>query len=118
MLTLVVEDVYKVLGKSIRAARRDINLTLDDLGELTDMHGAFIGQIERNQKKASLTTVCRIADALDLRPSDLLAEMPKASKPDNEKRLLAALKGSTPSEYELILSLVRPLSRALRGLRK
>ena len=61
-----------IVGKRIRKARKAKNLTLEELAECCGLHPAYIGQLERGVKNASLYTLEKIACALELSLTDLV----------------------------------------------
>ena len=61
-----------IVGKRIRKARKSKDLTLEELAECCGLHPAYIGQLERGVKNASLYTLEKIACALELSLTDLV----------------------------------------------
>ena len=57
---------YKMMGKRIRARRRELNLTQERAAELAGVSTSFIGQIERGEKVASVETLAALSEALDM----------------------------------------------------
>lgn len=55
----------------MRDLRRSLNLSQEDLAEAADLHRTYIGMIERGEKNATLTSIDRIAKALNVKISDL-----------------------------------------------
>ena len=66
-------------GNKLRAARRAQVLSIVELAARTNLSKSLIGQIERGESGASETTIRTLAGALDLRPSELLADQDEAS---------------------------------------
>lgn len=62
---------YKMLGKNIKARRKALGLTQQELAEKMDMSLNFIGKIEVAFSKPSLETLIQIADALETTVSEL-----------------------------------------------
>ena len=62
------------LGKNIAKARKNAGMTQEQLAEILDVDTSFIGQIEAPNiyKPITLTTLFRIADALEMAPGELL----------------------------------------------
>ncbi|WP_424934326.1 helix-turn-helix domain-containing protein [Amaricoccus macauensis] len=60
-------------GKRIRAARLAANLSLTDLARLTGISTGALSLIETGKRDSRLTTLARIAEALRLAPTTLLA---------------------------------------------
>ena len=61
------------LGRALREARGDSRISQEELGLRTGVHRNYIGGIERGERNPSVTTVAKLADALDLRLSELFA---------------------------------------------
>lgn len=59
--------------RQLRAERGDLSQEAAALAASLDR--AYFGKIERGHKNPTLATVWRIADALETRPSDLLARV-------------------------------------------
>jgi transcriptional regulator with XRE-family HTH domain len=57
----------------MREFRRDRGLSQEELGYDSGLHRTYIGGIERGERNPSLTNILRIAEALGVSPSDLLA---------------------------------------------
>src|SRR4051812_7846672 len=118
-----MDGIYLRLGRSIRAKRLQLGLTLEELAELAGLHPAFIGQIERNTKKSSLRTVAACAKALGVRVDALLSD--GAVKLDGMKLdgeasapIEDVMKSHTFKERTLILSVLKHLSAELKRARK
>ena len=50
-------------------------MSQEKLAEKADLHHNYVGEIERGEKAATIDTIVKIANALKLRPLDLLAEL-------------------------------------------
>ena len=57
---------YAAMGTRIRARRRELKLTQEKLAERVGISNSFVGHIERGEKKASLETISRIGEALNM----------------------------------------------------
>ncbi len=64
------------VGRQIRLRRREHNLTLRALAVRTGLTASFLSQLERGQVSASLTSLRRIAESLNVTLLDLLDEKP------------------------------------------
>lgn len=64
---------YAELGKVIRALRREKGLSQEVLSGLAGIARTHLSMIENGTMKATIDTICKIAQAFDLRPSELLA---------------------------------------------
>jgi transcriptional regulator with XRE-family HTH domain len=67
-----VQAVYAKLGKSVRRLRRELGWTQDVLADRSGLHRAHIGEIERGETNVTLLTLKTLADALNVRITDLL----------------------------------------------
>lgn len=111
-----MKTIYHVVGESIRAERLRLGLTLEDLSELSRLHASYIGQIERNAKKASLATVAALAKALNVPVGDLFAPVLVDGDDSHAKRLEAIIRPHNQGKRELIYGVVRQLSKGLKEL--
>lgn len=59
-------------GKRLKTIRQSQSLTIVDLARMTGLNVATIGRFERRGTRPSLPTVKKIADKLNVLPSDLL----------------------------------------------
>ena len=60
------------LGSRIRVLRRERNLTLERLGELSDLSVGIVSQIERGKGNPSFATLVQLAHGLDIPVGRLL----------------------------------------------
>jgi transcriptional regulator with XRE-family HTH domain len=60
-------------GRAIRDLRRHRGISQEQLGFDSDLHRTYIGGIERGERNPSLQNILRIADALGVSASELLA---------------------------------------------
>jgi transcriptional regulator with XRE-family HTH domain len=56
------------VGERIRARRKELGMSLDELAAQTDLTASFLSLIERNLNNPSLDSLYRIAEALDVPP--------------------------------------------------
>lgn len=67
-------ETHVVLGKLIRQLRKERGMrSQEELAKQSEMHRTYVGGIERGEHDFGLMTLRRIAAALDLRASELLA---------------------------------------------
>lgn len=110
-------SIYEILGQKIRAERLSRGLTLETLGDLAQLHPAQIGQIERNQKKASLATIARLADALQIGLALLFKESRPAAPLTPVRRLNSILRPHSPANQKSLLRIFRLIAREFKGSR-
>jgi len=68
------EQLHKVIGESIRSLRKDKDLTLKQMSRRTGLSVSLLSQIERAESSASLSSLYKIAAALDVRVQSLFGE--------------------------------------------
>jgi len=61
-------------GRTVRKARRDRDLSQEALADEAGLSAKHVGEIERANKDPRLTTVLKLATALELRASDLFRQ--------------------------------------------
>jgi transcriptional regulator with XRE-family HTH domain len=59
-------------GRTVRKARRDRELSQEALADEAGLSAKHVGEIERANKDPRLTTVLKLASALELRSHELL----------------------------------------------
>ena len=65
----------KAVGKAIRNIRNKRGISQDVLSGLAGIARTHLTMIENGSKKANFETVWKIANALDMRPSELVAHI-------------------------------------------
>jgi transcriptional regulator with XRE-family HTH domain len=60
------------LGMTIRALRKRLSMSQEELATASNLHRTYIGGIERGERNVSLQNIVEIARALKVRPAKLL----------------------------------------------
>ena len=68
------EVLHKVIGENIRGLRKDKELTLKQMARRTGLSVSLLSQIERAESSASISSLYKIAKALDSRVGELFGE--------------------------------------------
>lgn len=68
------EELHRVIGETIRTRRKEKDLTLAQLARRTGLSVSLLSQIERAESSASISSLYKIAAALDARVQDLFGE--------------------------------------------
>ena len=107
-------NIYQTLARRIREERKHAGLSLEALGEKAGITGAFIAHIEAARKKPTLTTIEKIAKALDLSAADLVRDLTK--KADNVDQtyltqVARMLKGKSTKQKQAIVEVVKAASK-------
>jgi transcriptional regulator with XRE-family HTH domain len=61
------------LGLSVRDARQRVHISQEELGFRSGMHRTYVGGIERGERNPSWMNIVKLAEALSVKPSDLVA---------------------------------------------
>ena len=73
-----MSDIAKIIGQRIRKKKKKKGLSQEKLAELAGCHPAYIGQLERGEKNATLESVEKIASAMDISLSELFDKLGKS----------------------------------------
>ena len=65
-------EFEKILGEELRKIRVEKGLSQEALGFESDYHRTYISQIERGEKNVSFVAIFKIANALDIKLSELI----------------------------------------------
>ena len=65
---------YEMLGRRIRACRKNLHLTQEQLSEMAGISLSFLGHIDRGSRKASLETIVSLCNMLKVSPQILLQD--------------------------------------------
>ena len=68
------EQLYRVIGDTIRNLRKEKDLTLKQMSRRTNLSVSLLSQIERAESSASISSLYKIATALESRIQDLFGE--------------------------------------------
>ncbi|HEX7299599.1 MAG TPA: helix-turn-helix transcriptional regulator [Solirubrobacteraceae bacterium] len=65
--------ITAAVGRAVRSLREQKDLSQEELAACSNMHRTYIGGIERGERNPTITVLYRIADALQVSASALLA---------------------------------------------
>ena len=65
----------RALGENIRKHRARRGYSQERLADLSGLHRTYIGGVERGERNISVVNIVRLAKALELRASELLADV-------------------------------------------
>jgi transcriptional regulator with XRE-family HTH domain len=71
-------DPRSAFGAAVRRLRTDKKLSQEELADLAEIHRTYIGDVERGTRNIALVNMTRIANALGLPLSRVIAEMEKS----------------------------------------
>ena len=112
---------FKAIGRNIRAARMDMNLTQEDVAERLKISQLHFGRLERGDRPASLEMLALIADILETPLSALLNgcvvndrfDLKPAGAPESLGRSIAVIaNGCSPQAQRLMLELCKTVAQS------
>ena len=65
----------KILGDTIRLYRTRAGFTQEKLAERAELHHNFVGEVERGNMECSVTSLVKIAKALNVSVRDLVCDI-------------------------------------------
>ncbi len=68
------DELHITIGQRVREFRKSRSLTLKEMGRRTSLSVSLLSQIERAESSASVSSLFKIASALDVRIVDLFGE--------------------------------------------
>jgi len=83
-----MEPIYKEMGKRMRQARTQLELTQEQVSGIVEIEPPYYGQLERGKRIPSLPTLIKIAKCLKVPVSLLLAP-----KKDEKEFIYQNIKG-------------------------
>lgn len=105
---------YKAIGKRIKIARIQKDMTQEKLAEAIELSPTHLSNIERGCGKISLTTLVNIANALSVTVDDLLCDNVIKCKPQFEKDIQKLLNDCNDYEIRIVKDMISSLIQSLR----
>ena len=68
-------ELNKIFGAVLREYRDERGLSQEKLAELSELERTFISFLERGERQPSLTTIFKIAKALDISATQLVSSV-------------------------------------------
>ena len=105
---------YKAIGRRIKFARINAELTQEQLAEKVSLSVSHISNIETGTTKVSLGAIVRLANALSVTVDELLCDNLKYARPQFEKEIRQVLDNCSPYELRVVRQFVVSLVETLR----
>lgn len=106
---------YKAIGKRIKIARINADMTQEALAGKVNLSPSHMSNIETGTTKVSLTTIVNIANALSVTVDDLLCDNLVRARAQMENDIQAALDGCDDYEIRVVKGMVQSVIEALRN---
>lgn len=102
-----MSKIAKQVGARLRAYRQQRHYSQEKLAELAGVHPTYIGQLERGEKNASLETVEKVCQALEIPMSKLFENL--ETEPDCAAQCYALILQQPVAEQRQLLELIRQI---------
>jgi len=112
-----MDDLLRLLGERIKDERKKGGLTQEKLAELSGISNNFISYIESGNKNASLKTIKKIADVLQISLSDLFSKMTitkKAKLNMTTNKFLYLIQDESPTTKEFLFDVCKSIIQERR----
>ncbi len=109
---------YKAIGKRIKIARINANMTQDQLCERANLSPSHMSNIETGSAKMSLTMIVGIANALSLTVDDLLCDNIVRARPQFERDIQQIIDDCDEYELRIVKNVAHSVLKTLRANEK
>ena len=113
-----MEPDYKALGKWIRIARINADMTQDRLSTMLEMSLSHMSNIETGSTRISLTALVSIANALGVTVDDLLYDSIVHARPQLEREIQQIVDSCNDYELRVVKEVTHSVVDALRANEK
>ena len=98
------------IGEKIKARRKELKMTTEELGRLIGVQRSAITKYEKNRVDLKSKQIQEIANALDINPALLLSDDPLELCPD-EEHLLSLWRGANDQARSDVIDLLEKHQR-------
>lgn len=67
-----MSDVLARFGRKLRAVRVEKGISQEELAHRSGLHRTYVSSVERGERNVSLVNIAKLANALGVKPSDLM----------------------------------------------
>lgn len=93
---------YSVIGRRIKEARNEQNMTQENLADILNISVAFLSRVETGKAQINLKRLTQIAEILKVSPGYLLTGSNTTSKEYLKEDFRLILEKCTPEQRQLI----------------
>jgi transcriptional regulator with XRE-family HTH domain len=69
------DELKRRFGQAVQALRHDLDVSQEELAARAEIHRTYLGDLERGNRNVALVNICRVAAALQVKPSALFQRM-------------------------------------------
>ena len=105
---------FKLIGLRVKESRLQKRMSQAELAERTDLSVSYISHIETENKRASLESLVRIANALEVTVDQMLSGNQTNDPTEYRADLMQLLEGCTSYEKRIIYEIALTVKKSLR----
>ena len=110
-----MKDIYRFVGKRIKQERIKKGLTQQEVADLAEITNNFLSYVENGKKQASLDTIHKVSNALNISLSELFIDVPyKKTEYSLSEQILPLLRDKPQKDKKFVLDLVKLVSRKIK----
>ena len=102
-----MEIAYSVIGERLKKARKEKNVTQEELAEKLDISIAFLSRVERGNAKINLRRLTQICNILGISESEILTGVSGNSEKYLDNDFSELLKDCSPETKKLIYNVAK-----------
>lgn len=106
---------YKAIGKRIKVARIRMEITQEQLADRVSVSPTHLSNIETGSTRVSLTTIVKIANALNVTVDDLLCDNLVKARPQFERDMQSLLDDCNDHEVRIAYKVAKAAVEAVRS---
>lgn len=103
-----MSNLPKIIGERIRNFRKEKGLSQEELADIANLHTTYIGQLERGEKNATLESIEKVANALEISLEDLFRSI--RPNPDSQEytlsQIITRLQTRSIEDQKIVLNLL------------
>ena len=98
---------YVKLGEKIKKERMRNRLTQEMLAEMADITSSYVGQIERGERKVTLSKLVRIANVLNVSVDYLLSDTAELTGDNLQAEIKNAMTNMEEKDKHMIIDIIK-----------
>lgn len=106
---------YKAIGKRIKVARIRMEITQEQLADKVSVSPTHLSNIETGSTRVSLTTIVKVANALNVTVDDLLCDNLVKARPQFERDMQSLLDDCNDHEVRIAYKVAKAAVEAVRA---
>jgi transcriptional regulator with XRE-family HTH domain len=107
MRWLAMSEIVKKIGERIRLIRREKGLSQEQLGELSDLHTNYVGQIERGEKNLTIESLEKVVQALEISMEQLFRHVDPMKDKDELMEINELLSERSSKDHAMVLKIIK-----------